>query len=52
MRHSVNGERAARFWPEAERRKLVDSVLKLLDEKDLQPILGEQARPESRSWGH
>lgn len=45
------GERAARFWPEAERRKLVDSVLKLLDEKDLQPILGEQARPEVSIMG-
>ncbi|PCK84645.1 double-strand break repair helicase AddA [Rhizobium sophoriradicis] len=45
------GERAARFWPEAERGKLVDSVLKLLDEKDLQPILGEQARPEVSIMG-
>ncbi|MDF0697381.1 double-strand break repair helicase AddA [Rhizobium sp. MC63] len=45
------GERAARFWGEAERRKLVDSVLKLLDEKDLQPVLGEQARPEVSIMG-
>ncbi|OWV71273.1 ATP-dependent DNA helicase [Rhizobium sp. R634] len=44
-------ERAARFWPEAERRKLVDSVLKLLDEEGLRPMLGEQARPEVSIMG-
>jgi ATP-dependent helicase/nuclease subunit A len=44
-------ERAARFWPEAERLRLVDSVLKLLDEEDLQPVLGEQARPEVSIMG-
>ncbi|OWV73496.1 ATP-dependent DNA helicase [Rhizobium sp. R339] len=44
-------ERAARFWPEAERRKLVDPVLKLLDGEGLRPVLGEQARPEVSIMG-
>jgi ATP-dependent helicase/nuclease subunit A len=44
-------ERAARFWPEAERRKLVDSVLKLLDEEGLQAVLGIQAQPEVSIMG-
>lgn len=44
-------ERAARFWPEAERRKLVDSVLKLLDEEGLQAVLGAQAQPEVSIMG-
>ncbi|MFS8148473.1 double-strand break repair helicase AddA [Rhizobium sp. BR 249] len=45
------GERAARFWPEAERRKLIDSVLKLLNEEGLQPVLGREARPEVSIMG-
>ncbi|ARM86396.1 double-strand break repair helicase AddA type protein [Rhizobium sp. CIAT894] len=44
-------ERAARFWPDAERRKLVDSVLKLLDERGLQAVLGTQAQPEVSIMG-
>ncbi|MBX5085880.1 double-strand break repair helicase AddA [Rhizobium lentis] len=44
-------ERAARFWPEAERRRLVDSVLKLLDEGGLQPVLGVEAQPEVSIMG-
>lgn len=44
-------ERAARFWPEVERRKLVDSVLKLLDEEGLQAVLGAQAQPEVSIMG-
>ncbi|MBX5040582.1 double-strand break repair helicase AddA [Rhizobium lentis] len=44
-------ERAARFWPEGERRRLVDSVLKLLDEGGLQPVLGVEAQPEVSIMG-
>ncbi|EJZ20766.1 double-strand break repair helicase AddA [Rhizobium sp. Pop5] len=44
-------ERAARFWPEAERLRLIDSVLKLLDEEGLQHILGREARPEVSIMG-
>ncbi|WP_434711725.1 double-strand break repair helicase AddA [Rhizobium sp. YTUHZ045] len=44
-------ERAARFWPEAERRRLVDSVLRLMDEEGLQPVLGVEAQPEVSIMG-
>ncbi|MGO8565502.1 hypothetical protein ACC743_40005, partial [Rhizobium ruizarguesonis] len=42
---------AARFWPEAERRKLGESGLKLLDEEGLQAVLGSQAQPEVSIMG-
>jgi ATP-dependent helicase/nuclease subunit A len=44
-------ERAARFWPEAERRKLVDSVLKLLQDEGLQVVFDAHAQPEVSIMG-
>ncbi len=44
-------ERAARFWPEAERRQLVDSVLKLLGEPDLGPVFAAHAQAEVSIMG-
>ncbi|MFP3599683.1 PD-(D/E)XK nuclease family protein, partial [Chryseobacterium sp. SIMBA_029] len=43
--------RAARFWPDAERRRLVDSVLKLLGEDSLQPVFAAHAQPEVSIMG-
>ncbi|UWU14029.1 double-strand break repair helicase AddA [Rhizobium sullae] len=43
--------RAARFWPEAERQGLVDSVLRLLADQSLQPIFAAHAQPEVSIMG-
>ncbi|ANP91077.1 hypothetical protein BA011_34960 (plasmid) [Rhizobium leguminosarum] len=45
-------ERAARLWPEAERRKLVDSVLKLLAKRVCRLSSVRRPSPRSRSWEH
>jgi ATP-dependent helicase/nuclease subunit A len=44
-------ERAARFWPVAERRKLVDSVLKLLTEPELEQVFAAHAQAEVSIMG-
>lgn len=44
-------ERAARFWPTAERRKLVDSVLKLLNEPGLEAVFASHAQAEVSIMG-
>jgi ATP-dependent helicase/nuclease subunit A len=44
-------ERAARFWPDAERNRLVDSVLKLLNTPELQPVLATHAQAEVSIMG-
>jgi ATP-dependent helicase/nuclease subunit A len=43
--------RAARFWPEPERRRLVDSVLKLLAEPSLEPVFTAHAQSEVSIMG-
>jgi ATP-dependent helicase/nuclease subunit A len=43
--------RAARFWPEGERQQLVDSVLKLLADGSLRPVLSARAQPEVSIMG-
>ncbi|NLS05900.1 double-strand break repair helicase AddA [Rhizobium sp. P32RR-XVIII] len=43
--------RAARFWPQAERQQLVDSVLRLLADDSLQPVLSTHAQPEVSIMG-
>jgi len=44
-------ERAARFWPESERRRLVDSVLKLLGDPDLKAVFSTHAQAEVAVMG-
>jgi ATP-dependent helicase/nuclease subunit A len=44
-------ERAARFWPQDERDRLIDSVLKLLDVADLQPVFDAHAQAEVSIMG-
>ncbi|MDM9624515.1 double-strand break repair helicase AddA [Rhizobium sp. S152] len=44
-------ERAARFWPEAERRTLIDSVMKLLNESGLDEIFAAHAQAEVSIMG-
>jgi ATP-dependent helicase/nuclease subunit A len=44
-------ERAARFWPEAERIRLVDSVLKLLESPDLKAVFATHAQAEVSIMG-
>jgi ATP-dependent helicase/nuclease subunit A len=44
-------ERAAGFWPVAERRKLVDSVLKLLTEPGLEAVFATHAQAEVSIMG-
>ncbi len=44
-------ERAARFWPQDERDRLIDSVLKLLDSPDLQPVFKAHAQAEVSIMG-
>jgi ATP-dependent helicase/nuclease subunit A len=43
--------RAARFWPETERQRLIDSVLKLLAEDSLQAIFAGHTQPEVSIMG-
>ena len=43
--------RTARRWPQGERERLVDSVLKLLAEKSLQPVFSAHAQPEVSIMG-
>jgi ATP-dependent helicase/nuclease subunit A len=44
-------DRAARFWPAAERRQLVDRVLKLLSEPDLEAVFATHAQAEVSIMG-
>ncbi|KQV20265.1 ATP-dependent DNA helicase [Rhizobium sp. Root1203] len=44
-------ERAVRFWPASERRKLVDSVLKLLAEPELEEVFATHAQAEVSIMG-
>ncbi|APO72891.1 double-strand break repair helicase AddA type protein [Rhizobium etli 8C-3] len=43
--------RAARFWPETERQRLVDLVLKLLSEDSLQEVFAVHTQPEVSIMG-
>lgn len=43
--------RTARHWPQSERDRLVDSVLKLLTEQSLQPVFSAHAQPEVSIMG-
>jgi ATP-dependent helicase/nuclease subunit A len=44
-------ERAARFWPPAERQALIDSVVKLLEDRRLQPVFDVHAQAEVSIMG-
>jgi ATP-dependent helicase/nuclease subunit A len=44
-------ERAARFWPAAERGKLVDGVMSVLSEPQLQPVFSQRGQAEVSIMG-